>query len=89
MISNYKSIGISSKSGNINHKALDEAVNGAVSNRQTIAIWSPEISAVLWYLKKTTPEFSISEEARGLLDKELQITYPELYRLAKERLSKV
>ena len=89
MISNYKSIGIGSKSGNINLKALDEAVNGAVSNRQTIAIWSPEISAVLWYLKKTTPEFSISEEARGLLDKELQITYPELYRLAKERLSKV
>jgi len=84
-----KSIEVGSKSRSFNLKALDEAVKGATSNRRTIGIWSPEISAVLWYLKKTTPEFSISEEARRLLDSELQATYPELYKLAKERISKV
>jgi hypothetical protein len=88
MISNNKSIRFGSKSGSFNLKALEEAVKGANSNRQTVALWGPEISAVLWYLKKTTPEFSISEEARSLLDSELQITYPELYKLVKERMSK-
>lgn len=85
---NDKSNGNGSKSDNINLKVLEEAVNGATTSRQTIGIWGPEISAVLWYLKKTTPEFSISDEARSLLEKKLQIIYPDLYKHVKEEMSK-
>jgi hypothetical protein len=72
----------------LNLKALGEAIKGANSNRQTVAIWSPEISAVLWYLKKTTPEFSISDEARSILEKGLQKKYPDLYKRVIEEMEK-
>ncbi len=78
---NYKAKGL-------NLKALGEAVKGAGSNRQSIAIWSPKISAVMWYLKKTTPEFSISEEARKILEEGLEKKYPELFQKVKEGLKK-
>ena len=80
--------GLSSKTKGLNLKALGEAVEGANSNRQSIAIWSPKISAVMWYLKKTTPEFSISEEARVILEKGLEKKYPELFQKVKEGLKK-
>ena len=75
-----------SKSKGLNLKALGEAVKGANSNRQSIAIWSPKISAVMWYLKKTTPEFSISEEARKILEEGLEKKYPELFQKVKEEM---
>lgn len=84
---NLKDKGIDLKDETLNLKALGEAVKGAkTGNRQTIAVWSPEISAVLWYLKKTTPEFSISDEARGILEKGLQKKYPELFKRVKEEM---
>ena len=76
------------KDKGLNLKALGEAVTGANSNRQSIAIWSPKISAVMWYLKKTTPEFSISEEARAILEEGLEKKYPELFQKVKEGLKK-
>ena len=81
-----KDKGSDSKSKGLNLKALGEAVKGAGSNRQSIAIWSPKISAVMWYLKKTTPEFSISEEARTILEEGLEKKYPELFRKVKEEM---
>ena len=81
-----KDKGSDSKSKGLNLKALGEAVKGANSNRQSIAIWSPKISAVMWYLKKTTPEFSISEEARTILEEGLEKKYPELFRKVKEEM---
>ncbi len=80
--------GLDSKAKSLNLKALGEAVKGAGSNRQSIAIWSPKISAVMWYLKKTTPEFSISEEAREILEEGLEKKYPELFQKVKEGLKK-
>ncbi|HON36349.1 MAG TPA: hypothetical protein PLY52_08595 [Methanothrix sp.] len=80
--------GLNSKAKGLNLKALGEAVTGANSNRQSIAIWSPKISAVMWYLKKTTPEFSISEEARAILEEGLEKKYPELFQKVKEGLKK-
>jgi hypothetical protein len=71
----------------LNLKALGEAVKGANSNRQTIAVWSPVISAVMWYLKKTTPEFSISDEARTILEEGLKKKYPGIYQRMKEEMS--
>ena len=81
-----KDKGLDSKAKGLNPKALGEAVEGANSNRQSIAIWSPKISAVMWYLKKTTPEFSISEEARTILEESLEKKYPELFRKVKEEM---
>jgi hypothetical protein len=80
--------GLDSNDKGLNLKALGEAVEGANSNRQSIAIWSPKISAVMWYLKKTTPEFSISEEARTILEEGLAKKYPELFQKVKEGLKK-
>ena len=81
-----KDKGLDSKAKGLNLKALGEAVEGANSNRQSIAIWSPKISAVMWYLKKTTPEFSISEEARKILEEGLEKKYPELFQKVKEEM---
>ena len=78
--------GLDSKAKSLNLKALGEAVEGANSNRQSIAIWSPKISAVMWYLKKTTTEFSISEEARTILEEGLEKKYPELFQKVKEEM---
>jgi hypothetical protein len=80
--------GLSSNIKSLNLKALGEAIKGANSNRQSIAIWSPKISAVMWYLKKTTPEFSISEEARTILEQGLEKKYPELFQKVKDGLKK-
>ena len=84
--SDLKDKGLDSKDKGLNLKALGEAVEGAGSNRQSIAIWSPKISAVMWYLKKTTPEFSISEEARTILEESLEKKYPELFQKVKEEM---
>ena len=75
------------KDKGLNLKALGEAVEGANSNRQSMRS-GPKISAVMWYLKKTTPEFSISEEARAILEEGLEKKYPELFQKVKEGLKK-
>ena len=76
------------KDKGIDSKAEGDAIKGAkTGNRQTIAIWSPKISAVMWYLKKTTPEFSISDEARVILEEGLEKKYPELFQRVKEEMN--
>ena len=86
--SDKKNKGLDPKVKGLNLNALGDAVKGANSNRRSIAIWSPKISAVMWYLKKTTPEFSISEEARAILEEGLEKKYPELFQKVKEGLKK-
>jgi hypothetical protein len=62
-------------------------VKGANSYRQSIAVWSPKISAIMWYLKKITPEFSISDEARTILEEGLLKKYPKLSQKVKENMN--
>jgi hypothetical protein len=81
-----KDKGLDLKDETLNPKALGDAVRGANSNRQSIAVWSPKISAIMWYLKKTIPEFSISDEARTILEEGLEKKYPELYQRIKEEM---
>lgn len=81
-----KDKGLEIKAEGLNLKALGEAVKGANSNRQSIAVWSPKISAIMWYLKKTTPEFSISDEAKVILEEGLEKKYPELFQKVKEEM---
>ena len=81
-----KDKGLEIKAKTLNLKALGDALKGANSNRQSIAVWSPKISAIMWYLKKTTPEFSISDEAKTILEEGLEKKYPELFQKVKEEL---
>jgi hypothetical protein len=82
-----KDKGLDVEPNTLNLKALGDAVKGANSNRQSIAVWSPKISAIMWYLKKTTPEFSISDEARTILEEGLEKKYPELFQKVKEEMN--
>ena len=82
-----KDKGLELKAETLNLKALGDALKGANSNRQSIAVWSPKISAIMWYLKKTTPEFSISDEARTIQEEGLKKKYPELFQKIKEEMS--
>ena len=81
-----KNKGLELKAETLNIQALGDALKGANSNRQSIAVWSPKISAIMWYLKKTTPEFSISDEARIILEEGLEKKYPELFLKVKEEM---
>jgi hypothetical protein len=63
----------------LNEKALESAIEDAKRNPR-IGIYSPISSAVLKYNKKTVPEFSISDDARLLLEDSLARKYPELAR---------
>jgi hypothetical protein len=61
-----------------NQTAMQVAIRDADKNPR-ITLWSPVSTAVLKYLRKTTPEFSISEEAGTLLEDAIKKKYPELY----------
>jgi hypothetical protein len=61
----------------INLELMDSAIAEARENAR-LGIYSPVSSAVLRYKKKTTPEFSISDESRILLEEAVAKKYPEL-----------
>jgi len=42
----------------------------------------------MWYLKKTIPEFSISDEARVILEEGLAKKYPEIFQKVTEEMNK-
>ena len=56
---------------------LDE-VKKIVDKNPRITLWSSRSSAVLRYLRKTEPEFSISKEASILIDEAVSKKYPEI-----------
>jgi hypothetical protein len=60
-----------------NLEALKRAASEAGKNPR-ISLWLPRSAAVLRYMKKTQPEFSISEEASILLDEAIRYKYPKL-----------
>ena len=54
--------------------------------RKTIAIYSPEIAAVMWYLKETVPKFSISDVASHWIEEGIERDYPELVQKIREEM---
>jgi hypothetical protein len=72
----------------INVNVLHEAVELALNKKQRISVWAPDIALVMWYLKLSTPMFSISEVAKKYIAQGLQRDYPELCQQAKEELKK-
>jgi len=61
----------------LNEKARESAIEDAKRNPR-IGIYSPISSAILKYKKKTIPEFSVSEEARLLLEDSVARKYPKI-----------
>lgn len=72
----------------INVNVLKEAVDLALNKKQRISIWAPDIALIMWYLKLSTPMFSISDVAKKYIAEGLIRDYPELYKRAKEELEK-
>ena len=52
-----------------------------VEKNPRITLWSARSAAVLRYLRKTEPEFSISNEASNLIDEAIAEKYPEIWTL--------
>ena len=61
-------------------KLIDEVIE-TVENNPRITLWSARSAALLRYLRKTEPEFSISSEASDLIDKAIAEKYPEIWTL--------
>jgi len=58
-----------------------EEVKKIVDKNPRITLWSSRSSAVLRYLRKTEPEFSISKEASKLIEYAVSKKYPEIWAL--------
>nr|WP_295163869.1 hypothetical protein [uncultured Methanosphaera sp.] len=59
---------------------VDEIKEDAQKNPR-ITLWSVKSAACFRYLKKTVPEFSISNEAAEIIDQAMQEKYPEIWEL--------
>ncbi|HHY00322.1 MAG: AAA family ATPase [Methanobacterium sp.] len=65
-----------------NHnKIIFEGVVLEVRKNPRISLWSAKSAAVLRFLKKTKPAFSISKEASMLIEEAVQQKYPEIWEL--------
>ena len=66
---------------------LDLAVSQGCKDPR-ISAYSPLVMSVLRYLRKTTPEFSMSEIASSLLEDAIREKYPELSEQVEKALAK-
>jgi len=73
----------------INNALVRESVRVAYKERPRVSFWSPKVSAILHYLKKTVPDFSKSEEVESLLEEVLEKKYPELYDNVTSEMEKI
>jgi len=72
---------------NIDTHTLDSAVSQGCKDPR-ISAYSPLVMSVLRYLRKTTPEFSMSEVASSLLEGAIREKYPELSEQVQKALAK-
>lgn len=71
----------------INLNVLRDAMTTTLNKKQRISIWAPDIALVMWYLKLSTPMFSISDVAKKYIAEGLERDHPELFRRVKRELS--
>lgn len=62
-----------------------ETVLLEVNKNPRISLWSAKSAAVLRYLKKTKPEFSISSEASLLIEEAVKDRHPEIWNLFEKK----
>jgi hypothetical protein len=86
---NHESLLMKHDSGimNIDPRTLDLAISQGCKDPR-ISAYSPLVMSVLRYLRKTTPEFSMSEVASSLLEDAIKEKYPELSELVGKALAK-
>lgn len=60
---------------------LIEEVMAEVAKNPRISLWSARSAAVLRYLRKTKPAFSISKEASALIEDAVKEKYPDLWEI--------
>jgi hypothetical protein len=63
-----------------NQEYIKEVLD-VIEKNPRITLWSSKSAAVLRYLRKTEPEFSISKEASNLIDEAISKKYPEIWEL--------
>ena len=51
-----------------------------------VVVWNPKVSVVLRVLRKTIPEFSMSEVASELLEEAVKRRYPDIWEIVEKRL---
>ncbi|MDR3222144.1 MAG: hypothetical protein LBT66_00200 [Methanobrevibacter sp.] len=68
------------KENDIDDENIKEVIK-IIEKNPRITLWSSKSAAVLKYLRKTKPEFSISKEASLLMDKAISNKYPEIWKL--------
>ena len=67
----------------IRQEHVDDVIS-IVEKNPRITLWSSRSSAVLRYLRKTEPEFSISKEASVLIEEAVSKKYPEIWALFED-----
>lgn len=68
------------------NKLIVEDILTDVRKNPRISFWSARTAAVLRFLRKTEPEFSISSEASLLIEEAVKEKYPEIWELFEEHL---
>lgn len=68
----------------VNERIIEEVILEVHKNPR-ISLWSAKSSAVLRYLKKTKPEFSISKEASHLIEAAVKDKHPDVWNMFEER----
>jgi hypothetical protein len=69
----------------VNEKIVADILTDVKKNPR-ISFWSARTAAVLRFLRKTEPEFSISSEASLLIEEAVKEKYPEIWELFEEHL---
>lgn len=68
---------------NLNDEKIEQ-IKEEISKNPRISLWSAKSAACLRYLKKTTPEFSISNEASLILEEAIKNKYPDIWELFED-----
>ncbi|MGC9517967.1 MAG: hypothetical protein ACP5C3_09770 [Methanomicrobiales archaeon] len=71
------------KESNLNNKLVEDVLF-EVNKNPRISLWSARSAAVLRYLKKTKPEFSISSEASILIEEAVRDKYPDIWEIFED-----
>ncbi len=72
------------KNINFDDKVINDVLLDVHKNPR-ISLWSAKSAAVLRFLKKTKPEFSISNEASILIEEAVKDRYPDIWMIFEEK----
>ena len=68
------------------HQKIIDAILEDVRKNPRVSFWSARTAAVLRFLRKTEPEFSISSEASLLMEEAVKEKYPEIWEMFEDHL---